>query len=885
MSLPVVERLNAALSGLYEIERELGEGGMATVYLANDLKHRRKVALKVLKPELAAVVGADRFLAEITTTANLQHPHILPLFDSGEADGFLFYVMPYIEGESLRERIDRDKQLPVDDAVRIATAVANALHTAHRAGVVHRDIKPGNILLSNGEPLVADFGIALAVGAAGGSRLTETGLSVGTPYYMSPEQATGDQAIGAASDIYALAAVLYELLVGEPPYVGHTAQAVLGKILQGVPVSATAVRKSVPQHVDAAVRKGLEKLPADRFSDAQAFAKALNDPSFEHGAAASSRGTEGPWKAVAVGATAVAAAVALFGSTVLRAGDSAPAAVERFEMPFRLDQSPVAFGPGTFAISRDGRAVAYIGPAADLPIPQVWVRRWDDPEATPLRGAGGPTEVAISPDGSYVARSAGGQILVIPLGGGPEVTLGPGRFPSFGEDGMLYFGASNSLLRAPVTGGPVDTLVTRGGEVGGQSIRQVLGSRLALNWGIRAEDGLDWIYVTDLESGTNRALVQGLEPRYVKTGHLLYLSDGVLFGVPFDPDAGEVEGTPTPLIEEVAAYDVSDDGKLVYARGGAGARQELVWVDRSGNMDPLDPGWTLDTGGSNAGWSLSPDGRRIAVRERTEDGLDIWIKELGGGPRSRLTFDPAEDRKPIWGPEEGYVTFISARGSGRGVTEDVWRRRADGTGSPELVLDLPEGIAEIDWSRTGDWLVMRTVGIPGQSGGRDIQARESRREAEPTPLLTGSHDEISPSLSPDGRWLVYASNETGAFEVFVRPFPDVESARWQVSTNGGIAPRWSRDGSEIFFLDGSEQMTAVRVESGSTFTVAGREILFSLPPAVQRSDIYIPYDVGPDAERQLVMARGFAGDGNDAVSPPFVLVNNWLSELETILSR
>ncbi len=222
-------RLNAALEGRYAIERELGEGGMATVYLADDLKHQRKVALKVLKPELAALVGAERFLAEIKTTANLQHPHILPLFDSGEADGFLFYVMPYVEGETLRDRIDREKQLPVDEAVRIATAVANALDHAHRHKVIHRDIKPANILLQDGEPVVADFGIALAVGAAGSNRLTETGLSLGTPYYMSPEQATGDQAVGASTDTYALACVLYEMLTGDPPYMGSTAQAVLGR--------------------------------------------------------------------------------------------------------------------------------------------------------------------------------------------------------------------------------------------------------------------------------------------------------------------------------------------------------------------------------------------------------------------------------------------------------------------------------------------------------------------------------------------------------------------------------------------------------------------------------------------------------------------------------
>ncbi len=280
-----IDRLKAALEGRYAIERELGEGGMATVYLAQDLRHQRNVALKVLKPELAAVIGGERFLAEIQTTANLQHPHILPLFDSGEEDGFLYYVMPYVEGESLGDRIDRERQLPVDEAVAIAAKVAGALQHAHGHGVIHRDIKPGNILLQDGEPVVADFGIALAVGAAGGSRLTETGLSLGTPHYMSPEQATGDEHVGPATDIYALGCVLYEMLVGEPPYTGSTAQAVLGKIISGRLTSAAEQRASVPANVDAAIRKALEKLPADRFTGAHDFAQALAAPAFRLGIA------------------------------------------------------------------------------------------------------------------------------------------------------------------------------------------------------------------------------------------------------------------------------------------------------------------------------------------------------------------------------------------------------------------------------------------------------------------------------------------------------------------------------------------------------------------------------------------------------------------------
>ncbi len=279
-----MERLNAALEGRYTIERELGEGGMATVYLADDLKHHRKVAVKVLKPELAAVVGAERFLAEIRTTANLQHPNILPLFDSGEADRFLFYVMPYVEGDTLEDRLAHEGQLPVSDAVSIATDMAEALHAAHEQGVVHRDIKPANVLISRGRPLIADFGIALALSASGaGQRLTEAGMSLGTPFYMSPEQATGDQSVGPATDTYALGCVLYEMLLGDPPFVGNTAQAVLGKIIAGEVKSATEERPSVPANVDGAIQKALEKLPADLFASEQDFAKALADELFRFG--------------------------------------------------------------------------------------------------------------------------------------------------------------------------------------------------------------------------------------------------------------------------------------------------------------------------------------------------------------------------------------------------------------------------------------------------------------------------------------------------------------------------------------------------------------------------------------------------------------------------
>ncbi len=306
-------RLVAALADRYRIEREIGAGGMATVYLARDLKHERDVAIKVLKPELGAVLGAERFLKEIRTTANLQHPNLLPLFDSGEADGLLYYVMPFVEGETLRERLAAEPQLPVDETIRLMTLIAGALDFAHARGVVHRDLKPENILLQAGQPVIADFGIALAVTQAGGERITETGLSLGTPHYMSPEQAAGTHTVDARSDQYALGAIAYELLSGEPPHTGPTSQAIIARLMTETPRSIRATRAAVPGGVEAAILRALEKAPADRYSSCGAFATALAHAANDNHSAAAAVSVPATrrWKMVAGLLAVVAASVAV----------------------------------------------------------------------------------------------------------------------------------------------------------------------------------------------------------------------------------------------------------------------------------------------------------------------------------------------------------------------------------------------------------------------------------------------------------------------------------------------------------------------------------------------------------------------------------------------
>jgi serine/threonine-protein kinase len=878
---PVIERLNAALSGRYRIEREIGAGGMATVYLADDLRHERRVALKVLKPELAAVVGADRFLSEIKTTANLQHPHILPLYDSGEADSFLYYVMPYVEGETLRERLDREKQLPVDEAVRLAVAVAGALGYAHQHGVVHRDIKPGNVLMQAGQPMVGDFGIALAVGAAGGARLTETGLSVGTPYYMSPEQATGDRAVGPASDIYALGAVLYELLTGDPPYTGSTAQAVLGKILQGAPMSATALRRSIPPNVDAALQKALERLPADRFPTAQEFAKALTDPSFRHGAQAARAARGRVWNPLAIGATATAAVLAVVAAwALLRPEPAGP--VMRLSLRTQVNEIPSEW----LSISPDG-TTAVMSYRDDDGAWKLWLRHFSDFEATPIPGVEQQVnDPVISPDGSEVAFFEGGSVLkVAPLGGGLIRTLSEtanccGRW---GGDGFIYYTSpTRNIQRVPVLGGEVEDVTTFEPGDGQHAYFQVLPGGETAVFSVGATPPR--IEGIRLATGERHVIAPGFRSYVTSTGHLVFASnDGRLLAAPFDSDALEIRGAPIPVVENLSipqadpAYALSENGTLLYWRGSASAaRAEFVWVTRAGEVTPVDAGWTFDPGGGNVAWSLSPDGTRLALREMGGgDGGEIWIKELDHGPLSRLTFSPSAEGFPIWSPDGQTVRFISDRS---GVNADVWERRADGTGEDRLVLDTERQIVELTSTPDGAHLVFRAAAPPS----RDILGQRPGVDSVATPLLVSpDFDEVAPSVSPDGRWLAYSSFETGNSQIYVRPFPAVEQGRWQISSGeGGVAPMWSRSSDEIFYAT-QRGWTVARVDPRAGFRVISTtEIVWPSPvPPVGSPVAGGWYSISPDGQRILAV-RPASIDGEDTVEPELILVQNFFEELK-----
>ncbi len=881
MTDATVDRLNAALEGRYAIERKLGEGGMATVYLADDLKHERKVALKVLKPELAAVVGAERFLAEIKVTANLQHPHILPLHDSGEADGFLFYVMPYVEGETLGDRIAREKQLPVNEAVALATKIAGALQHAHEHGVIHRDIKPANILLQDGEPVVADFGIALALGVAGGTRLTETGLSVGTPFYMSPEQATGDQAVVASTDTYALGAVLYEMLVGEPPYPGATAQAVLGKIIAGKPVSATEQRPSIPANVDAAVRCALEKLPADRFTSAQDVVRALGDEHFRYGEDAATVGvaSAGSWNRLSTG-LAVALALTLGWSLF---GPESPAPtqpVERFASPFGNAALPNNTGRSAFNLSPDGRQLVYRGGGEGSLGAQLWVRRWNDLDPFPVRGTQGGSQPEVSPDGERLAFNLGGEVNVLSFDGGPVITLGPGEFPRWGPDNYIYALGDSGTVRMPATGGPVEQVTRLGEGEGFHMVGDFLPSGDGALLMVGLPDGALEIRALDVNTGETRSLIEGEFPRYAESGHLVYLFEDILMAARFDPVAMELLSAPVAIEDGVNSYTISDDGKLFFSTGGIAGLTEFVWMTRSGQATPVDAGWNFDGGGGNSAWSLSRDGTRLAFRAEADDNQEIWIKDLDDGPLSRLTFDEGDDWSPHWSPDGEMLTFVSNRATDAN-DRNVWTKRADGTGEAELLYDHDGLIVEGFWGPDQEWLVLRGGAAGAGRNTRDILALRPGVDSVARPLLAAEYDEQEPALSPDGRWLAYISNEAGSggFDVFVRPFPDMNSGRWQVSTEGGVMPVWAHSGRELFFVDDNGGLVAAQVDTDSGFRVGEKETLFTLPPGYRTAQTNTLYGVTPDDQRFL-MARAYQGESQENTGPRFVLVNNFFEELK-----
>ncbi len=881
--------LKAALASRYRLDRELGQGGMATVYLAYDLRNNRPVALKVLRPELAAILGAERFLKEIETTANLQHPHLLPLFDSGtfaEREGGPevrpYYVMPYVEGESLRARLSRQKQLPVPEAVRIASEVASALDYAHRRGVLHRDIKPDNILLHDGQALVADFGIALAMRNAGGTRLTETGLSLGTPQYMSPEQATAERELDARTDVYALGAVTYEMLTGEPPFTGTSTQAIIAKLMTETPRPLSVLRKAVPPAVETAVLTALEKLPADRWASAAEFAEALKG----NGRPVNRSDTTAPglsFPRLSVGSRVKAALVVLSlaaATLALRryfdgSHSGAPKTIPtRVMIP--LGQELLLAQDGLpFDISADGSEIVYSGDSAG--ISQLYLRPLGSFEGRAIPGTEGAGQPFLSPDGKWIGFFGDGKLKKVSRDGGAPIALADApdgwNGASWGSDGTILYALKGlALYRVSENGGrptaiPIVAGPTTSSADSGAPSRPVTFVR----WPSLLPDGKHALVTTNtgtigvvtLATGELRLLRPGSKARYLPTGHLLYdEEEGRIRVVPFDLGRMEVTGGPLPAFEAfrgpgggAAQFAVSQTGTLVYVAGGF--NRSLVLVDRNGHESPVaapSRGYRFP--------QFSPDGERVSVTIDPRPS-NIWVVDLRRGQSLRLTLDK-HNIKAVWSPDGERLAFTN----GDGVQ---WVRWQSGD-PPQSVLaradSRPYGMYPTSWARDGRIVTQLEDGTK-----RDVFS-VGIGDSAPTPLVATAAVEAQGRVSPDGRWLCFRSNQSGSDEVYVRQYP-AGATNSLVSTSGGADPRWSADGKELYYREGSRIM-AVPIRTSPTFEVMGKpRVLFSGGYDFSQQD---NWDAGPDG--RFIMVRA-----DPASRGQFLVVLNWFEELKRAEKR
>ncbi|MBI5601415.1 MAG: PD40 domain-containing protein, partial [Gemmatimonadetes bacterium] len=774
-------------------------------------------------------------------------------------------------GETLRTRLAREHQLPIADVVRIASEVASALDYAHRQGVVHRDIKPENILLHDGQALVADFGIALAVQTAGGERMTQTGLSLGTPSYMSPEQAMGEKTIDARSDVYALGAVTYEMLTGDAPFTGSTVQAIVAKVLSADAERPTMLRKTVPPHVEATVLTALAKLPADRFATAAEFKDAINRPDYAGASTQASSvvsrqtATTRTVKQRVLHATPWALAVAGLATSAWLATHQAalpPPPVSRFAV--RFTPEVVTGRPAqTIAMSQDGSRIAYVG-AVSTGI-QLFMRTMSDVVPTPIPGTINAMSPFFSPDGEQLGFVMGTKLFKVAVAGGPALPVTDVgttfRGGTWSATDTILFADERGLLLVPAAGGQASLLV-RADSATGEVFTWpefLPGDKAAL---VSINDGnADRLAAVTIPTAKlTRFDVLGGNPHYVDHGYVTLgmieagsggVVSGTLMAVPFDAKRLRVLGQRIPVTDSVqvglnsraAKLGISRRGTLAFASGTVGM-SSIVAVTRTGVVRELSAQPKFYSSPR-----LSPDGKRIAVVVN-DVGTDIWVHDMSSRTLSRLTFDRSGQR-PAWTPDGRRVVY-ERRGS---ESTDLAWIAADGSSQAESLTVAPQDQIAESFTPDGRTLL---IGETLLGGRRSIAVVAVDSARKPRPLLATTTQNFSPSLSPDGRWMAYVSDETGRLEVYVRPFPG-PGGRWQISKDGGNEPRWSPTGREIFFRSGPAMMAA-EVQAGAQFASGAVRELFRTTAST--STFHTNYDVTRDGQTFIMVQPKASNDQN-----------------------
>ena len=882
--------------GPYEILSAIGAGGMGEVYKARDPRLDRTVAIKVLPEHVAADPDLkQRFEREAKTISSLNHPHICTLYDIGSQDGIDFLVMEYLEGETLAQRLEKGA-LPLDQALKIAIEIADALDKAHRQGITHRDLKPGNIMITKAGTKLLDFGLAKlkqpAPGGAGATAvptlsagLTMQGTILGTLQYMAPEQLEGTEA-DARTDIFAFGAVVYEVATGKKAFEGKSQASLIGAILEREPTPISSLQPMSPPALDRVVSKCLAKDADRRWQTARDLHDELEWVATEERRDAVSASTR-PLSGAARGLPALLAGLLVGGVVVgltvwvvMRSGTAAPQSPMRFGINLPSDLElyfPTAGGDQAVALSPDGHTVVY---AAERDgVSQLYRQELGELSAVPLAGTENGGSPTFSPNGQWVAFSTPGSFKRVPLNGGQaltmltEVTTRPNT-GSWGADDTLVFGESGSgtsIRQVGASGGVAQEItrrITDEGETDHRWPELLPGGDAFLFEVIYSTGRAPEIVVQSRETGERHPVIEGSSPRYVSTGHLVFTRAGSLWAAPFDLDRQQVTGTAQSMIDHVnsTGFAISDAGTLVYAPAQVVGGRALVWVDRDGTEQPLDvePQQYRSV-------RLSPDGTQLLMAFPGSNP-DIWLHDLEQGTSRPLTFDPAADSYPLWTPDGQRVVFSSGR---EGIRNLFWRR-ADGTGPVERLTDNENIQSPWSWSPHGEMLVFQQA----RGFGWDIHVL-SMESGQSTVLLGADAVEVNAQISPDGKWIAYAANETGEMEVWLQPFPNVEDGRWQVSRGGGVAPRWSPDGRELYYRQSPQgSLMAVAVNADPTPSPGRRESLFE--DTYFYAEAVRTYHVSPIDGRFLMMKDDATPEDTPATAD-LIVVLNWHEELKRLV--
>jgi eukaryotic-like serine/threonine-protein kinase len=876
--------------GHYEIVAPLGAGGMGEVYRATDRRLDRTVAIKILPASIAAdPASKQRFEREAKTISSLNHPNICVLHDIGHQDGLDYIVMECVEGESLAKRLEKGA-LPLDQALKIGAQIADALDKAHRSGIVHRDLKPGNIMLTPSGAKLLDFGLAkqtsplaslaTMTSASPHSPITQQGTIVGTFQYMSPEQVQGMDLDGR-SDIFSLGAVFYEMLTGKRAFAGKTQLSVASAILESEPPPLNSIKPLTPVNLDHAIRRSLAKDRDDRWQTARDFSSELKWIGESSGQTPiSSTGVETrttpsrrgwlPWVLCALLGAVLLAAILLWP----RGKSSSGPAYFYAQLPFTVQ---------SMAVSPDGHTIAAIGRQESERAKTLWLYEVGSRRGRSLPDTDGADFPFWSPDGRFLAFFAQGKLKKMDVAGGPVQIIcdaPSGRGGSWNKDGVIIFTPSGQLAgaiyRISANGGSLVRMTMPDPAKGEDSDRWPMflpdqKHFLYLAANVSGKTDPDAIYVGALDSTEKKFVTKATgNAAYVAPGYLVFYRDKTLFSQRFDAARSELIGEAAPILSDIAflprivhaAFAVSNDGLLVAQSGSGVSLSRLVWFDRQGN----------ETGAASkpdvySNVSLSPDGKTVALDKTDEESTnaDVWTYDFQRGAMRRLTFDPAIDSMPVWSPDGKRILFASSRNQ----IFALYLKNADGSQEEKLLdVDAHDKLDRYpyDWSRDGKYILY--------TRGTDLVVA-ALTDSKSRTFLPGPAVFRNAQFSPDGKWVAYASAESGKFEVYVTSFPEAHG-KWQVSNTGGTQPRWRGDGKELFYLAPDGKMMAASINGGTNFDSATPTVLFQAHAReFFATSEQVVYDVTKDGQRFLINTQV-----KNTETHPMSVILNWDAELK-----